>query len=281
MPLRVDEYQAPPEIFRGSEGLRSSEHLTIDVNQMTLDREGLYPIAPGTWAMGPKGAARPLPASKLAASVVGTADQVLTVNSQTIGYFQTGDVLKVLSPMIQLELSGTYAVSDTITLTIDSIDYVYTAVDTSAADVALGLADWINENPEFVDEIEAIRDNEDVYVLSDKVSPVAIATSGSGVIGIADSLTAFTPNQEIGTIDSNGVNVTDFTLTLEAVSPIDLPEGMPVGVVGDVIGILARAIELTQSGYEHAVYTSGPIYAERMLLDTPLLKSKFQELDRG
>lgn len=166
--------------------------------------------------------------------------------------FVAGEVLSIIAPTARVQLGGTYANADTVTITVDGVAVVHTVSNYSTL-TALGVAvaATLNANPGFSRKAIALTENGYVYVYARNFkSPYSFAaakSSTSGTVTILNSATALAPGLAIGTISS--INVDTGTITLTAGSSSRLPVGMPIGVDInlDIIGIVETARDLLES----------------------------------
>jgi len=142
--------------------------------------------------------------------------------------FVPGEVLSIIAPSARVQLGGTYANADTITITVDGFAVVHTVANYSDL-TALGAAvvSTLNSIPGFSRKAIALASEGFIYVYArDFKSPysfAAIRTSTSGTVTILNAATALAPRLAIGTILS--VNVDTNTITLTAGSSNRLPPG--------------------------------------------------------
>ena len=130
MPTAIGTYSVAGEGFVG----RIAEapiHITIDPSFVQPDSDGNRICHPLTWWVGPREAARPLPATLIAtAATAGDTDLVV----DNAAYFQVGETLGALGDITAIDMS-------TNTITID------TAL---AANLAVGDAVDVDVAPEVV-----------------------------------------------------------------------------------------------------------------------------------
>mgnify|MGYP000583782853 CR=1 FL=1 len=223
---------------------------TLDPSKVTANADGYKPIDGLTWVMGPAATARPLPRTNTSAIATASSTTILTVDKAS--HFVAADVLVVNLPMAQIDLAATWAASDTLDVTVQGLTYSYTSDTATLSEIASDVADGINADATLSAMVSAIASGDSVWVTADDgLSPYTIAvtatTAGDGTAAISGSLTQLTPNQSVGTIAADGVDVANSQLTLAAASAIDLPIGLGVGVAtSDILGLIRAELELTQ-----------------------------------
>lgn len=175
-----------------------------------------------------------------------------TITVKDARCFVAGEVLSVIAPTARVQLAGTYANADTITITVDGVAVIHTVANYSTLTLlALAVAQTLNATPGFSRKAIALAENGYVYVYARNFeSPYSFAAakvSTSGTVTILNSATALASGLAIGTILS--VNADTGVITLTAGSSNRLPAGMPIGVDInlDVIGIVETAKDLLES----------------------------------
>lgn len=249
MPTELGTYAVSGEGFTGRI-FEAPVHCTLDATKVTADAEGYKPVDALTWIAGPVSAARPLPKTRTTALATASSTTVLSVDKAS--YFIDGDVLVVPPPMAQIDLTNTWAASDTLDVTVQGLTYQYTSDTATLSEIAANVADGINADATLSQMVEAIATGDSIWVVAkDYLTPytigVSATTAGDGAAAISGSLTFLTPNQSVGAVATDGVDVANNQLTLAAASAIDLPVGLSVGVAtSDILGIIRAELELTE-----------------------------------
>ena len=238
---------------------------TLDATKVTANAEGYKPVDGLAWIMGPVDAARPLPRTNTTAAATASSTTVLSVDKAS--YFVDADVLIVRPPMAQIDLANAWAASDTLDVTIQGLTYQYTSDTATLSEIASDVADGINADASLSPMVSAIASGDSIWLTADDyLTPYTISvsatTAGDGTAAISESLTMLTPNQSVGTIATDGVDVANNQLTLDAASAIDLPIGLPVGVAtSDILGLIRAELELTQpDNLNQGCFTKASVY---------------------
>ena len=248
--------------------------LTVDPDKVTADANAQKIIKPGAILYKIAGAEKHRVGirSKLEAAIT-TSDTSIelveegkTYTNKTARYFADGDVLKVLRPYGTVTLSATWAIDDTVTVTIDGHGITYTAASATLFDVATGLAAAINADPIAGQIVEAIADGVVVYIFAKELRVYSLAeavvTAGTGEA--TASGTELTGNVTVGTVNASGVNTTAGTLTLTSTAAIALPAGAPIGIEGTPYGVILAPYDLLDGESDVSAYGAVMLYEERL-----------------
>lgn len=202
---------------------------TYDVAEMTADALGRKILKVGSVLVRhTAGKVRALRRSKVLAAVSnGTS---LSVSNPEV--YTVGNVLTVLAPAGRVQLGGTYANADTVTITLDGVAIVHTVSNYSTLTaLAEAVIATLNANAYFASKAIALAENGYVHIYAkDMVSPYTFAaakSSTSGTVTVLNSATALVPGFAIGTISA--IDVDNGTITLSSGSSSRLPIGMPIG----------------------------------------------------
>lgn len=256
-------------VFATSEGLRSPRMLTLDTTKVQLDGNNQKILPPGTILVKrADGLGVPL-ARTLTAEPVATDEAALDVSNA--GHFSVGDVIIVPVPYASITFGGTYANSETATLTIAGQGAVHTALTAHLGSLSdLAAAAKATFEARLGHLITILQDAATLYILSKTGANHTIAvaeTASSGTLTIGGSVSTLQSNVSVGTITTAGVSntTTPETITLASNSAVALPLGMPIGVAGGVVwGMTARPIDLLETSDDIACYTSGSVYGDRL-----------------
>lgn len=252
-----ESFDGENDLLAGVNGMRSPVHVTLDPSKMSADAMGGKSMPPGFWVAASGDLGRPLPRTK-AASGADDSDTVITVQNAQV--FVPGDVLRVVPASAQIDLTGTWAISNTLTVTVGGASYVHTAASADTTAIAVAAATEFNANPTLRGLASAIAGGGSLYILArDFVTPYAItvaAAGGDAAAAVADSQSVLLSYRTVGTIDANGVNVAAGELTLANTAAIALPAGMPLGTSDTPIGLHLRSLDLLEQAVEVGLYTS-------------------------
>lgn len=257
MKYTQESFDGDNDLLAGVAGLRSPVHRTLDPRKVTAAADGTKSLRAGFWVAESGDLGRPLPRSK-AASAVTTSDTVLTVeNAQA---FIPGDMVYIIPSSAEINLTGTWAAGNTLTIDIGGAIFEHTATSTSAAGVASDAADELNASASMMNIASAIADGDSLYILAaDFSTPYSIsvtAAGGSAAASVANSQSVLLAFRELGTIDAGGVSVEDKQLTLTGTAAAAVPTGMPIGTSDRPIGLHLRALDLEEQAVEVGLYTA-------------------------
>ena len=284
MPLnRLFEYSDNyPPVVANAALLVSSQAVQFDATLITAF-EGAYGIMqrffrPGTFASrNAAGTHRPLPRTRVTA-VNDSASTALVVDRRTSNIFTVGEVLQVIAPSNQINLTGGWANGSTLTVTIagQAATYTETAfVDIATTAVSAANALNFGRTVGVLAEFRAEGDQLHLYA-ADMKTPHAVAvaaTGGTAALAVAGG--ALVPDRVVGTIAAIATTTdTDpsqllNSITLAANSAIRLPAGMPIGVAGwnPTAGLVCPQGPPNpewDSNTEYGAYESGVFYRDRL-----------------
>ncbi|MEO0537529.1 MAG: hypothetical protein AAF215_27170 [Cyanobacteria bacterium P01_A01_bin.123] len=277
MPLfQTFDYPSDNELFAGVWGLRAPIHRTLDATKVTAKTpvnsgESSKSFAPGYFGAASGSLARLLPRSKVATTAVtASSSTVVEVTENQSQVFIAGDVLRILAPSAQIDLTLTWAASDTLATTINGYTLTTTAAGSDTGAIATLHTTEINVDPVLSKLITAIASGDSVFVYAkDFISQYAIAvtatTAGDGTGAVTDSATNLIAMRTIGTIASSGVNTDTDQLTLSSTATISVPIGMPIGVDAMPIGMLSRSIDFENDELQMGFYTACSIKSVSIL----------------
>lgn len=280
MKYDTETFTADEEALRGVAGLRSPEHRTLDPEMVTADQDGRKSLDACFWVASSGDKGRPLPRTRAKAKI-STTDTVLPVDSAQS--FVAGDVLRIVPASAQINLSGTWASGNTLTIEVAGADFVYTATGSDIAVIADEAAAAFNADPQFMYLATAIAGEESVHILAKDFSSahsIAVSATG-GTAAIANNQTVLLAFREIGTVDTNGVNVSENQLTLTGTAAFSAPIGMPIGTADTPIGLHLRPLDLLEQAVEVGLHTSASIKKGVMPYYDDGLAKLFPEIQVG
>lgn len=257
MKYTTESFDGDNDLLAGVNGMRSPVHVTLDPEKVSADAEGKKSLAPGFWVAKSGEYGRPLPRTKLKTDIT-TATTVVEVNKAQC--FVAGDVVRIVPASAQIDLTGTWAAGNTLTVTVAGLDYTYTATGSDTTVIADEAAAGINADPTMNMLATAIASGSSLFILGkDFITPRSIAVSASGgsaTASVAGSQQVLLPFRELGTVDAGGVNVGTNQLTLTNTAAFAAPVGMPVGTADRPIGLHLRSLDLLEQAVEVGLYTS-------------------------
>jgi len=241
--------------------------------------------------------------SRILPRTFAAADLALNATALTVrdaSIFRTADVLSIIAPSARVNVASSttgWAISDTITVTLDGQAIIYTIV---AADiggsltatnqaVALKVAAAIKANPFFTSRVDTLvvagtGTSFDIVLLASSSLRVLFSLSAAKV-GANGTVTAsgatFAPLTAIGTISA--VNPLTNVLTISAAA-ISVPVRLPIGVatsLPDDLGMLSPNMPidlLYRSSDNWALYTDATVYRSRLPYWDGQLAALFPEI---
>lgn len=273
-----------PQVVARAEDLRAPRSFLIDSTKVTgfsgADGRAQKLLPPGTFGGfstgSPAGKIRALARTLLGAALVASTTTTFAVSARTAQNFVEGDAIAAIPPYAIWTVTGTWAANDTGTITVNGRPVVFTAANSTLADIAVLAAAAVNADPVLKQLVVAIASGAAIYVYArDMRSTYTVATAdtaGSGTLPITGSATVMAAGASIGTIDS--VDVEAGEITLAAASSISLPAGFPVGVLacspadanGEGYGLFAPKlpIDLAWDTDIWGAYISGTFYKDRL-----------------
>lgn len=274
MVYKTQDYLADPDILAGVHGLRSPIHRTINLDYVSADSDGRKFLPAGTFYSDLGGGyARPLPRTKVTADV-GTGTPTLPVT--TPQNFIVGDVLLALIPFGKVTIassSGGWAAADTITVTLNSLTYVYTVLaediggSLSATNTNIAAKVVALLNAQASKYVTATANAGVVQLLSATGQAYSLAASDTGTNGTATaSGSALVGGGSVGTVLS--VNVDAKTITLAANNATALFSGQAIGAIGSPLGMMVQSLLLDAGAPfvgdmpEQGLYTSASVRLE-------------------
>lgn len=253
-----------------AEGLRSPRMLTLDTTKVQLNANGQKFLPAGTIIQRlPSGLGAPLARTTTFEPVATNETEIDVFNS---AFFANSNPIVVTAPYASVTFGGTWANTETATLTIAGQASIHTALTAHLGTLdALATAAKTTFEAALGHLITILQDGTTLYLLSRNGANHAIAvaeTAASGTFTITGGVSTLQSNVSVGTIAAaNGVNAvaTQPTITLAANASVPLPLGMPIGVNGGVIwGMTLRMIDLLETSDDIACYTAGAVYGDRL-----------------
>ena len=290
MSYKTVVYSVDPDILAGVHGLRSPIHRTIDINYISPDTLGRKYLPAGQFFQDlGNGYCRPLARAKVSVDT-GTGTAIIPVNFAQI--FVPNDVIRSLAPSGKVTITSSstgWAAGDTITVTIDGQDFVYTvlagdiggtltATNTTLASAIVTLL--TAQAGRFVTASAAANV---VQLYSATNQDDSLAASDTGVNGTATASGAvLVGGQAVGTVLS--VQPDAKTITLAANNATALLAGQTIGIYGKAIGMTVQALlldsNLPLSGHmpEQGLYTSASVRLALLPYYDALIKADLPEI---
>lgn len=238
-------YTAEKNIFVYSTNNDANRNATVDNTYIQTDTDGNKTVSEGLFVARIGSTFRYLPRFTLTTA---TATNSASVVGTPVNVIKAGDVLRCVEPYAVINLGGTVAEAETVTVTIAGNSVVSTAATAVLADLATLVATNLNADPITSQLVTAIATGSDVYVFAkDGITNHAIAVTEAGAavtIAIAGGATALGFAAALGTVSS--VDIATNTITLSGNASAVLPVGAHVGVaVDEVLGVDARSRDFT------------------------------------
>lgn len=223
------------------------------------------------------GKVRALPRAYLADPLVASTTTVFNTGTRQARAFIAGDALAVIAPYAIWTVTGTWANTETGTITIDGRPVVFTATNSTLADIAAIGAAAVNADAILKQKVVAIASGAAIYVYAKDMQstyPIATAeTAASGTLPITGSATVLAAGASIGTVAS--VDVLADEITISAASSISLPTGFPIGVIaaspadsnGQGYGLFAPKVPIDLAwgaDTTYGAYVEGTFYRDRL-----------------
>ena len=252
-------------ILHSTDGLRSPRKGTLAIDALTLDGNGRLVIPPGTvfYRRQADRLFAPLPWTRLTAAAAASATE-LAINKATAAFFKAAQVLRT-TPHARVNLTGVWAQDDTLQIAIGNASVTATATGATLADVAGVSVAAINNDPVLSEAVEAIVSGDNFHIFSTDgrlhgYHPISVTatTAGSGDAAIEGGNTTLTP-LAVGTVATNGVDIVNGTLALEAGTTLDLPIGAPIRAdfAGKISGWLPAQIIIPDDSDDLGLAVSG------------------------
>jgi hypothetical protein len=252
-----EAFDGDNELLAGVNGMRSPVHITLDPSKVTAGADGRKTLAPGFWVAQSGDYGRPLPRAKIKTAVTTAATMIEVDNAQA---FVAGDVLRIVPSSAQINITGTWAATNTLEVVIAGASLTYTATGADKDAIATAVAAAINSTAGFSGLATAIASGTSVYVLAKDYTSVysisVTATGGTAAASIANAQSVLLPLRLLGAIDTDGVNIATNQLTLTGTAAVAVPVGMAVGTVDQPIGFHLRSLDLKEQALEVGLYTS-------------------------
>ena len=290
MSYKTIPYSVDPDILAGVHGLRSPVHRTIDLNYISPDALGRKYLPAGQFFQDlGNGYCRPLARATVTADT-GTGTAIIPVNFAQM--FIANDVIRSLAPSGKVTITSSstgWAAGETITVTIEGQDFVYTvqagdiggtltATNTTLAAAIVTLL--TAQASQFV-VASAVANVVQLYSATNEDN--SIAASDTGANGTATASGAvLVGGQIVGTVLT--VDPDAKTITLTANSATALMAGQTIGIYGKAIGMTVQALLLDSTislaGHmpEQGLYTSASVRRELLPYYDALIKADLPEI---
>lgn len=270
----ANQFKQEDVIPASAMGLLSPRALTVDASKIEADANAKKIIRPGMILykitgseLGRVGCRTKLESAITTSSTsLALIQQGKVYQSETAQFFAEGDVLKVIRPYGTVILANTWAANDTATVTIDGHPVTYEATSATLSDIATALATAINTDAIAGQLVDAIADGAVVYLFAKqlKAYSLAAAESTAGTGTATTSGTELVGNTTIGTINTNGIDLVNGTVTLTSTAAIALPAGAPIGIDATPWGLVIGAHDASKADTDVTGFTGGPVYGERL-----------------
>lgn len=245
---RKESHISDPPILAFADNVSTPYSITLLDDKVNLDASGKRTFPAGMIICKIGSEYRLLPRGTTAAAITASSTTSFTVSPYQ--GFYAGDVLSSILPFTTVTAAGTYANTETATVTIDGRATVSTFTGTpTLTQVAAQIATDINNNDAVNQLVTAVASAAIVYIFGSNgttlrtVTASETATAGTLTAGAA----ALVANAPVGTVQSV-VQTTGNTgtITLTAVAGTTLPIGTAVGVlVDELYGIYPTSQDLT------------------------------------
>lgn len=279
MKYTTEKFLGDNDLLAGVHGMRSPVHVTLDPDKVTAAADGTKSLDPGFWVAKSGASYRPLPRTKVRTAVT-TATTVVAVDKAQA--FIAGDVLRIIPASAEITITGTWAATNTLQVTVGGVSYTYTATGSDKTAIATAAAAAINADPALSLLASAIASGTSIWILAkDFVSPHSIAVTASGgtaAASVVGSQTVLLALRQLGTVDTGGVNVAAKTLTLTGTAALAAPVGIAVGTADIPEGLHLRSLDLNEQAIEVGLYTSASLKKGALPYYDDGLKKQFPEI---
>jgi hypothetical protein len=236
------------DIFLYPNNNEANRNAAINNDTIALNAEAKRFVPEGMFVALVGGEARYLPRATVSTATSTGSAAVVCSPAQI---FKPTDVLYVVEPYATVDIGGTVAVNDVVTVTIDNYVLPVTATTVVLADLVTAVKNAINNDNVLNQKVSALTAGTSVYVFAkDGVStlPIAVAKTGAAVtVAIGGSATVLGYGAALGTVSA--VATDGITLTLGGNASAVLPVGTHIGVrtISEVLGVDAHQRDYTDA----------------------------------
>lgn len=266
---KVQNYKTPPSILAFSNGNFYGESITISNEKLQLDEDGERNLPNGVVVV--KDTAdkiRFLPRVK-ATEKITTSDSVLNVTEPFA--ISVGDELEIVLPYSVATVSG-FTAGETVSLSVNeqSVSVVAEAVDADNSGVATKLKNEINSNRSVNNQVSAVSNGAEIYILGANITAthdIAVTSDVSLTLTLSHATNGKLTKEStsVGTVSS--VDRANNTITLDANSAVEFIQDVPIGVViKEIRGIIEHEYNMTDmTKHNFSLLTqSNGVFSNRM-----------------
>lgn len=266
-------FNSDKAILAFSSGNIFGKSITLVENGIPFDENGNKTVPSGMFvAEKTDGTYRFLPRAKVTTAIT-TASPTIAVSP--VIPFEVGESLYILEPYVSLTITAVTA-AQTQTITINGITATATASTAVNADLAILVANAVNNTIGINTVAYAIASGDSVYIFpKDGKSLLGVTEGGTATATLSGATMAYNATA-IGTIAS--INAVAKTITLGANAAVAVPVGVNIGTrnIKSIVGMCLGGMDLTeQNRVNLAILTESSGVREHLL---PYFEEGFRDL---
>lgn len=247
--------------------------ITLAENGIPFDANGNKTIPSGIFvAEKADGTYRFLPRASVTTAIATSSP---TIAVSPVIPFEVGEALYILEPYTVLTITAVSA-TQTQTITINGVTASAVASNTVNADLAVLVANAVNNTLGINNIAYAIASGDDVYLFpKDGKSLLGVTEGGTATATLSAATMAYN-NTAIGTISS--IDAVAKTITLGANAAVAVPVGAKIGTrnIKSIVGMCLGSMDLTeQNRVNLAILTESSGVREHLL---PYFEEGFRQL---
>jgi hypothetical protein len=267
-----DDFYVDKPILRSAENIVAIQAVAISDVDVSFNEKGKKAVPAGMWLSKVNGLGRFLPRAKVTtAAPIGSTQ--IAVNLQQV--FKIGDSLKYLEEKAVLTLGGTYVIGNNIYFLFDNGSLAYSVTDTTPANVAIGLAAYINASTQL--EVRAVAVGSTVELYSVRGGSISLSTnSAAGTVVVT---TPYTAAGYIGTITA--INYATSTLMVSAPTTQALAVGALIGSpVDEIVGFHETSVDFSYRPHVmlRAISGANGVYTQAFPYLDSEIKARFPKI---
>lgn len=241
-------YGVDKAIVAFADDISTPHSLTVTSDYLGIDADGRKALTAGHFVARVGSNYRFLPRATVS-TAFSTGAATGNVSSPA-NVFIPGDVLYIVHPYASITFASTWAINDTVTITVNGISLTVTAASATLATIATAVAAAINASAQLGSIVQAFATGAQVFIYAANGRSLysissAESTVGTGTAAVDNSATALAfNNTAIGTVSV--VNPSTGLITLTGNAGINVPVGARIGVkVNEVLGVYPHSIDFT------------------------------------
>lgn len=264
--LKIKEYDNGKPIIFGLNAMRTPYSVAVKASDLTSNAEARKVVPEGSFVVSVGGEIRFLPRTRLKLATA-TNSPAVTVKAPCAN-FKVGDTLRAVAGYAEINLAGTYADDDILTINVNGTNYSVTASGDTNVTLAGKLAALTIPN---VTLTQVAGSGKVVAIAKDSYKLTVHCTGAGAFIQVNTTDHGYFGDYllPLGTIASIGAanNAGERVLTLAANAAYVLPVNTPVGVdVEKFLGIYPEQLDLTELPVEHIapIYHADGVYENNL-----------------